>query len=76
MRVPLLVVPRMVSGIGAPGGGGGGRKKPAREKDDGQRDGRGVWGGDHNDLGYDETFTVMILYTISQPILVSQNNRK
>jgi hypothetical protein len=49
VRVPLLVVPRTASGIGAPGGGGGGRKKLARGKDDGKRDGRGVWGGDHLD---------------------------
>ncbi len=59
MRVPLLVVPRTASGIGAPGGGSGGRKKPARGKDDGKRDGRGVWGGDH--LEYNKTFIIMIL---------------
>jgi hypothetical protein len=77
VTVPLLVVPRTASGIGTPGGGGGGgRKKPVRGKDDGKRDGRGVWGGDHDDLGYDKTFTVMILDTILQPILVSQNDPK
>ncbi len=49
VRVPLSVVPRMASRIGAPGGSGGGRKKPARGKDDGKRNDRGVWGGDHLD---------------------------
>ena len=47
-----------------------------RGKDDGKCDGKGVWGGDHDNLGYDETFTVMKLYTISQPILVSQKDPK
>ena len=59
MRVPLLVVPRTASRISAPGGGGGRRKKPTRGKDDGKCDGRGVWGGDHNDLGYNKMFTLL-----------------
>ncbi len=50
MRVPLLVIPRTASRIGAPGGGGSERKKLVRGKDNGKRDGRGVWGGDHDDL--------------------------
>ncbi len=50
MRVLLSVVSRTASRISAPGGGGGGRKKPARGKDDGKGNGRGVWGGDHDNL--------------------------
>jgi U3 small nucleolar RNA-associated protein 22 len=73
VRVPLSVVPRMTSGIDAPGGGGGNgggnrRKKHVRGKDDGARDGGGVWGGDHDDLGYDESVCRGVVEVLSRAL--------
>jgi hypothetical protein len=67
VRVPLLVVPRTASGIGAPGGGGGGRKKLAR----GKRMMESATAG-----GCGAGTRAILLYTILQPILVSQNYPK